>query len=223
MGWNALGVSYDVLLGFGMITDMDFLKWLGQCSVWIQVLVMLVICSRHASSKRIDLMWFHKIWSGPREDAGEHFLIASFSSWLEKGGHLMFWQLGTSFRKLELIGRFCAELYDWCSAFYNWSKVTHWEPWKVIASIAGRNFFQTQFIRSPGPFVGWRYFKDFGVKEFPFWSFYCVFKVFPVFNVTIVSVFVKAVSAVTIPPLLGVFCDMSCFRVFIPSVMKDFT
>jgi len=33
MGQNALEVLYDTLLGFGMITDMDFLKWLGQCSV----------------------------------------------------------------------------------------------------------------------------------------------------------------------------------------------
>jgi len=33
MGRNALGVSYDASLGFRIITDMDFLKWLGQCSV----------------------------------------------------------------------------------------------------------------------------------------------------------------------------------------------
>ena len=111
---------------------------------------MLVICSRHVLSKRIDLTWFYRIWSGPGEDTEEHFLIASFSSWLEKGGHLMFWQLGTSFRKLGLIRRFCTELHDWYSAFHNWSKVMHWEPWKVIVLIAGRDFFQTQFIRSQG-------------------------------------------------------------------------
>jgi len=32
MGWNDFGELYKALLGFGMTTEVDFLKWLDQCS-----------------------------------------------------------------------------------------------------------------------------------------------------------------------------------------------
>jgi len=42
MGLNNFEELYEGLLGLGIITNVEFLKWLGQCSTRIQALAMLV-------------------------------------------------------------------------------------------------------------------------------------------------------------------------------------
>jgi len=42
MGLNNFEELYEGILGLGIITNVEFLKWLGQCSTRIQALAMLV-------------------------------------------------------------------------------------------------------------------------------------------------------------------------------------
>ena len=67
---------------------------------------------RHFSSARIDLMWFHKMWTGPKVDKDKHFLVVSLSSCFEKGDQSMVWQSGVLLRNSGLIEWSIAELYD---------------------------------------------------------------------------------------------------------------
>jgi len=68
IGWNDLGWSYDYLLGLGMTTVDNFLKWLGQYPRLMQAFTMLMILLRHLFCLRMDLRWFHNSLSGPGID-----------------------------------------------------------------------------------------------------------------------------------------------------------
>ena len=52
---NDLGESYDFLLGLGMTTVVDFLKYKGQYPNSIQVLAILIMKLRQSLSLRIVL------------------------------------------------------------------------------------------------------------------------------------------------------------------------
>jgi len=52
---NDLGELYNFLLGLGMTTVVDFLKYEGQYPSSIQVLAILIMILRHSSSLRITL------------------------------------------------------------------------------------------------------------------------------------------------------------------------
>ena len=57
---------------------------------------------------------------------------------------------GSSIRSLVLTGLFFAELYDLCSAFHRSRRVLHRQFSYEMDSIAGRDFFLTQLIKSQG-------------------------------------------------------------------------
>ena len=87
MGLNVLGVSYDVLLGLGMIIDIDTLKCEDQCPKSIQVLAIFKTLSRHAEFFRISFRCLHDNLSSPRVELLLYLLIADMNSSLKKGGH----------------------------------------------------------------------------------------------------------------------------------------
>ena len=80
----------------------------------------------------------------------EHLAIVSLNSWLEKKGHLMPSTWRSSLRNLVLTGLFSAELYNLCSAFHRSGRVLYGQFLYEIDSMAGRDFFLTQLIKSQG-------------------------------------------------------------------------
>ena len=76
-----------------------------------------------------------------------HVLIESFST-LEKKSHSICRYEGISSRICNSIEWSWAELYDWCSAYHNSSKLLHNLLLNLIASIAGNLCFLIQFMRS---------------------------------------------------------------------------
>jgi len=84
-----LEVLYEDLLGFGMIIDINILKWDGQCPKFIQVLAMLMTDVKHSSSFMICLRSFHMILSRPGTDESLHFMIADLNSSFKKGSHII--------------------------------------------------------------------------------------------------------------------------------------
>ena len=80
----------------------------------------------------------------------KHLAIASLNSWLEKGGYLMPSAWGSSLRNLVLTGLFSTELYDLCSAFHRLGRMLHGQFSYEMDSMAGRDFFLTQLIKSQG-------------------------------------------------------------------------
>ena len=81
---NALGVSYEDLLGFGIIINIDFLKWEDQCPKFIQALAILIIDIKHMLLSMIHLRSFHKILSMLEADESLHFMIADLNSSFKK-------------------------------------------------------------------------------------------------------------------------------------------
>ena len=65
MGWNDLGESYDILLGLGMMTIDNTLKWVGQYPKLIQVLAISISLLVHSLSLTISLRCLQDNLSGP--------------------------------------------------------------------------------------------------------------------------------------------------------------
>jgi len=80
---NDLGWSYNCLLGLGMTTIVDLLKWAGQWPRLMQAFVMLMMLLRHSSWLRMDLRWFHNSLSGPGVDKLLQLLIEHLNPSLE--------------------------------------------------------------------------------------------------------------------------------------------
>ena len=55
MGRNNLGKSYDILLGLGIMTVDNILKWVGQCPKLIQALAISISLLVHSLSLAISL------------------------------------------------------------------------------------------------------------------------------------------------------------------------
>ena len=87
IGLNDLGVSYNVLLGFGIIMVIDVLKWVGQCSISRQAFAMLTMFFKHDLSLMICLRCLYSSLSGLGIDELLYLLIALVNSFYEKGYH----------------------------------------------------------------------------------------------------------------------------------------
>ena len=68
IGLKDLGESYDGLLGLGMITIDDILKWFGQYSKLMQALVILMMLVIQSLSFMMDLRCLYDSLSGPGVD-----------------------------------------------------------------------------------------------------------------------------------------------------------
>jgi len=116
----------------------------------MQALAICTNFSRHVLCEIMALRCLHDMWSGPGVEDNEHLAIASLNSWLEKGGHSMLSAWGSSLRSLVLTSLFSAELYDLCRAFHRSERVLHRQFLYEMDSMAGKDFFLTQLIRSQG-------------------------------------------------------------------------
>ena len=87
MGLNILGVLYDVLLGLGIIIDVDTLKCEDQCPKLIQALTIFRTLSRYAECFKISFRCLHDNLSSLEVKSLLYLLIADMNSSLEKGGH----------------------------------------------------------------------------------------------------------------------------------------
>ena len=150
IGQNDLVVSYNTLLGLGMITEVDCLKWSGQKPNSIQALMVLTIFVRHLSSDIMTLRVLHVMWLGPGAKVLLYLEMVSLNSVLEKRGYSSGTILGISSRKSGFKGKLYAELYDLSSVFHRRSKEVHGAPLYLIVLMAGLDFFRVHTIRSHG-------------------------------------------------------------------------
>ena len=65
IGLNNLGESYDSLLGLGMVTVDDILKWFGQYPKLMHALAILMTLVIQSPSFMMDLRCLHDSLSGP--------------------------------------------------------------------------------------------------------------------------------------------------------------
>ena len=93
IGRKDLGELYDSLLGLGMMTVDDILKWFGQYPKSIPVLAILMTLLMQSSSFRIDLRCLYDSLSRPGVDKLLHVSNAILNSFLEKGV-VMIWRCG---------------------------------------------------------------------------------------------------------------------------------
>jgi len=83
MSQKILGESYNALFSFGIIIEVNILKWNGQ---WlIHVLAILTMLLRHFSFLITTLRHFHDIQSGLYIDKSLHLIITLLNSLLENG------------------------------------------------------------------------------------------------------------------------------------------
>jgi len=83
-----LGESYNGLLGLGMITIDNILKWFGQYPKLIHTLAILMTLLMQSSSFRMDLRCLYDSLSGPGVDELLHVPNAILNSFLEKRPHM---------------------------------------------------------------------------------------------------------------------------------------
>jgi len=98
IGLNNLGELYDVLLGLGMTTVIDLLKWKGQNPRLIHVLAMLMIMLKQTLSLSMTLRWLHDNLSGPGVEELLQLAIVLLNSSLENRVHEEEGLLVTSWR-----------------------------------------------------------------------------------------------------------------------------
>ena len=136
------------LLGLGIMTIVDILKWDGQWPSFIQVLAMLMNLQMQLSFLIMDLIWLHVNLSRPGADELLHFLIASISSILENKFYSVVGLSGILSRKWVFTSLSWAELNDLWRAFQRSLSSIHGHPSYWMTSIAGSLCFLIQFMSS---------------------------------------------------------------------------
>ena len=87
IGLKDLGELYNNLLGFGITTIIDVLKWDSQKPRSRHALAILIILFKHSLFWSMCLRWLHDNLSGLGIDKLLHLAIAFLNSFLEKGAH----------------------------------------------------------------------------------------------------------------------------------------
>ena len=151
IGQYDLEESNIALLGLGITTVVEVLKWVGQYPSSMQALAILMNLPIQSLSLIIDLIWLHISLSGPGADELLHFLIASIISFLKNNFHLIVGLSGILSRKWVLTSLSWAELKDLWRVFHRSSNSMYGHPLYWITSTAGSLHFLTQFISSHGP------------------------------------------------------------------------
>ena len=100
---NFLEVSYDGLLDFEIMINVDFLKWKGQYLRLIQEFAILMILATYLALSTNALRWLQKIWSKPGVDKLLHLLMVLINSALENSGHSACWYNSNLSRSWKLI------------------------------------------------------------------------------------------------------------------------
>ena len=151
IGQYNLGKLYVDLLGLGIMTVIDNLKWDGQYSNSIQALAMSISLAILFSSLMMSLIWLHVNLSGPGADKLLYFSIALINSCLAKEFYSSIGLLRMSSKMWISISLVRAELKELCRAVQRSLSSIHKRPSYWIVSITGSFCFLTQFISSHGP------------------------------------------------------------------------
>ena len=112
IGLKDLGKLYDFLLGFGMMMDMDILKWDGQWPNSKYTSAILIILFRCELFLTIYLRYLQDSLLGPRVGELLHLAIDLMNSSLENGTHFEEHLFEISFNILKLIWQSWAMLND---------------------------------------------------------------------------------------------------------------
>ena len=150
IGQYNLGESYVNLLGLGIMTIVDDLKWDGHYPNSVQALAMSISLAIQSSSLMMNLIWLYINLSGPGADKLLHFLITLLNSFLAKEFHSSIGLLGILSKTWISISLVWAELKKLCRTIQKSLSSIHECPSYWIASIAGSFHFLTQFISSHG-------------------------------------------------------------------------
>ena len=125
IGQYNLGKLYTVLLGLGIMTIVDNLKWDSQYPKSIQVLMMSISLDKQSLSLMMILIWLQVSLSEPRTDELLHFSIALTNSCLENEFHSFIDLLGILSRTWISISHVWAKLKELCRAIQRSSSLIH--------------------------------------------------------------------------------------------------
>jgi len=153
MGLNDLNELYEGLLGLGMITVEDLLKWLGQYPKLIQAFAIFMILGRHLLCFRTDLRWLHNSLSGPGVDKLLQLLIAILNSSFENGAQAMTCLFPISSKMLMSTCLWWAVLKKEWRAVYKLSNDRHGWLLYLMASITSNFCLLTQLMSFQGPWL----------------------------------------------------------------------
>ena len=110
MGQKNLGKLYNALLGLGMMTVMDILKWDGQCPKSMQALAISMSLVMYSLFLMILLIWLQDNLSELETNELLHFSMVLISSSLENGAHILMSLLEILSRSWKSTSWDCAEL-----------------------------------------------------------------------------------------------------------------
>jgi len=150
IGLKDLGESYTTLLGFGITTVVKFLKWLGQYSISIQALAMVIMSSRHVLSLTMCLRYSYNNLSRLGADKLLHLTMLRVNSFSENGDHDKEWYGFNLFNKFSSTWRNWAILNKEWRACQRSSNSKHRQLLYLIISMAGRLHLLTQLMSSQG-------------------------------------------------------------------------
>ena len=141
-----LGESYNGLLGLGMITMDDILKWFGQYSKSMQALVILMTLVIQSSFFMMDLRCLHDSLSSP--DVNELLQLPKviLNSFFENGAQIEVCLFSISSRMLISTWQWSAVLKEEWRAFHKLSRERHGWLSYLMASTAGNLHLLTQFM-----------------------------------------------------------------------------
>ena len=80
IGLKDLGKLYNILLEFGIMTVVEFLKWLGQYLILKHVFAIAMMFFKHTLSLIIHLRYLHKSLLGPGANILLHLTIVLVNS-----------------------------------------------------------------------------------------------------------------------------------------------
>jgi len=150
IGWKDLDKSYTALLGLGIITVVDILKWDSQWPRSIYTLVILINLTMQLLFLMILLMCLQDNLFRPGVEELLHFSMVLISFSFEKGAHVLTFLPGISLSRSKSTWQFCVELKELWRASYKLSNSM--QGWLLywIALVAGSFCFLTQFMSSQG-------------------------------------------------------------------------
>ena len=125
IGQKDLGKSYDNLLGLGMITVDDNLKWFGQWPKLMHTLAILMTLAIQSSLFRMDLRCLHDNLSGLGVNELLQLPNAILNSFLEKGAYVDICLFLILSRMLVLTWQWSTVLKEEWRAFYKLFRERH--------------------------------------------------------------------------------------------------
>ena len=214
--WNNLDKSYKALLGLGIMTVVNILKWDGQWPKSAHTLAILISLIMYSLFLMIFLICSQDNLSGPGVKELLHFSMALMSSSFEKETYFIISLSGISSNRLILTWWFWVELKDlWSASYKSFSLIQDWLLY-WMASVARSFFFLTQFMSSQRLQFLLVILSIFPLKKFHFVFLTVSLNFFPVFQSFGLSVHIKIPMTIIIPPSLRMLSNINVLGVFVP-------